>query len=77
MQQRRLSDRSFISLMIDGKTSQREQIIVALGYDLDGVGHVLDMVQAILMRFCFASHFAYSISVGKCKLVRIEQALCN
>ena len=46
MQERRLSNHSFVALMIDGKTFQREQIIVALGYDLDGVGHVLDMIQA-------------------------------
>jgi len=46
MQERPLSESSFVALMIDGKTFQREQIIVALGYDLDGVGHVLDMIQA-------------------------------
>ncbi|NQW29019.1 MAG: transposase [Ignavibacteria bacterium] len=45
LQERSLSERTFVALMIDGKTFQREQIIVALGYDLDGVGHVLDMIQ--------------------------------
>ena len=46
LQERSLGNRNMVALMIDGKTFQREQIIVALGYDADGVRHVLDMIQA-------------------------------
>lgn len=35
-----------VAMMIDGKTFQRQQIIVALGYDQTGKPHVLDMIHS-------------------------------
>lgn len=35
-----------VAMMIDGKTFQRQQIVVALGYDQKGKPHVLDMIHS-------------------------------
>lgn len=43
---RPLPSEPIIAMMIDGKTFQRQQIIVALGYDTTGKPFVLDMIQS-------------------------------
>lgn len=43
---RALPAEPIVAMMIDGKTFQREQIVVALGYDRAGTAFVLDMIQS-------------------------------